>query len=1229
MHQGSELPVVFVYSGYRTGSTWLWNKFRNHPSTYAYYEPFNEALASLTPDTVLSTSPASWRSHHPGDAAYMTEYVPLLAGGSGVPLFPAGNQNGKRYIGASGVEGPLDPDIKDYTANLILAAQERGRVPVLSCTRMLGRVAGFRRAFKGQHILLVRNLFQQWASYSGQLRSGNEYFFYTVFSSLEISPNDEFIAFLGSHFRGEDIQDFKKWSRPENHDLIFCYFAAIQIYFLMLANRRVDVLIDLNRLARSGEDYQQSVSELISKRTGIRIDLSDVRESVDYPLQPLNSVNDCHFLLSSFADRLLATVAIDDEERRFVEGLISDLWDEHARFTSATAGAVELISQQAAETDAMGRRMAELEAQYAEGVAGLIETERKSDEALNELESRKNAELAQSQASVATLTERLARMEVELSESMAGAAAAHEALGQALSQAEEQARSYDEQLAMAASAAADASAQFDEASRRVAELEGRLVADAAAHGAALAEAQAAAADASAQVGAALDRVAELESRLASEADVHGAALAEARAAVVNAEHRSDAAMQRVAELENEIASQAGMHAAVLTEARAAGTSALGQLGEAMQRVGELEARLASEATAYGSALVQAHAVATDLAAQLGVAQERAGRLEREYAAEAAAHAQELDEAKAAAHHALAKLDDALEREADLNRRLIAEIESSAAAGAAASAFASEVAAQLELARAKSTGLEEQLKEQGRLHSAALGVAEDRFSVAQLALAESNKQLAALQNEHLTLTRLVGRLEGEFAISKQSYAERLRDAATLREELRTRLDRAELEVAESREVVAQLRADLAVCISDAEIASAEATADKKALNELVLNANEEISQLTARAEELDASRAMVCEERDAYLAQAEGLAIERDSLVADLESTRDEAAEAGRILRDECSRLTSEIAFRQARLEDAHRMLSEIPDLMPGATGLRGFMLRRVIGQTQLAATTDFVEAARQWQQDALSLEIDPNSCGIESPLDYEAPPSHAAATFGGLKMSANEEPISSVAQLLAANDRPFVHSAYWLILGRGPDADGESYYLSRLRSGVHKLSILKQLRNSPEGRAFQPTLAGLDLAIKRHVLVNFPLIGIFFAPFVKAERDSSTKVALRRIEQNLIAEMAGSNSALSSGELKGSLDWIDARIGRLLELSVDLDARAKEMQGALDRFADGTAELFVSGNQERTGNVASALTNVNSGRQEAAPLTVRDLHDRTGTTSVDEVLRRIELEISC
>lgn len=123
----------------------------------------------------------------------------------------------------------------------------------------------------------------------------------------------------------------------------------------------------------------------------------------------------------------------------------------------------------------------------------------------------------------------------------------------------------------------------------------------------------------------------------------------------------------------------------------------------------------------------------------------------------------------------------------------------------------------------------------------------------------------------------------------------------------------------------------------------------------------------------------------------------------------------------------------------------------------------------------------------------------------------------------NDGPITSVPQLLALHDRRFILSAYQALLGRAPDAAGETHYLARLRAGTHKLTILKHMRQSAEGGAFIPGVAGLDRAIKRHMWANLPVIGFLLRALTGAEGDGATdrnlRILLNEIDR-LSAELA-------------------------------------------------------------------------------------------------------------
>src|SRR5271154_6526549 len=79
---------IFLHSAYRSGSTWFWNRFRVCASAYAYSEPLNVNLATLTPESIAGDRPDLWPSGHPADIRpYNAEYEPLIAPGGGVLLY--------------------------------------------------------------------------------------------------------------------------------------------------------------------------------------------------------------------------------------------------------------------------------------------------------------------------------------------------------------------------------------------------------------------------------------------------------------------------------------------------------------------------------------------------------------------------------------------------------------------------------------------------------------------------------------------------------------------------------------------------------------------------------------------------------------------------------------------------------------------------------------------------------------------------------------------------------------------------------------------------------------------------------------------------------------------------------------------------------------------------------------------------------------------------------------
>lgn len=387
-------------------------------------------------------------------------------------------------------------------------------------------------------------------------------------------------------------------------------------------------------------------------------------------------------------------------------------------------------------------------------------------------------------------------------------------------------------------------------------------------------------------------------------------------------------------------------------------------------------------------------------------------------------------------------------------RVISELQSEAEAQeqthsdqmAEAAAAAVNASAQLDAANARAAGMDERLQEQAQLHSAAISRATEKTSEVQRELEESTCQLAAIQTEQLALTRLTGRLEGKLEAQEQHYAANMSAATTQREELRRDLKSVEQELASLRDLAADLRAQLA--------------AQKEASNAL-------------------------------------------------LEAAKGEAAEIGAALQSETESLRTELALRDRKVAEAEGLLVDMPDPLGGISGLQQVAVRWLIGARQVSEMAGHQAAALEWCKHARAPALEADLGGDDCTRNYAPQDLYAHPISVGEPMLVDEGPITSVAQLLAPHDRSFIHAAYRSVLGRPPEPEGEAYYLARLRSGVHKLDILKQLRHSPEGRSFVPGVAGLDRALKHRRFATLPIVGAVFRFFSGAEGNSATQRQLR------------------------------------------------------------------------------------------------------------------------
>lgn len=185
-------------------------------------------------------------------------------------------------------------------------------------------------------------------------------------------------------------------------------------------------------------------------------------------------------------------------------------------------------------------------------------------------------------------------------------------------------------------------------------------------------------------------------------------------------------------------------------------------------------------------------------------------------------------------------------------------------------------------------------------------------------------------------------------------------------------------------------------------------------------------------------------------------------------------------------LQAKIRAADAKLATTHAELARTQE--------RAEMLAHQLAQRDEAAR-DLVEEATRLQREAAELRsnievVRAEGATRESRLRAEL--SAAIDQLSSLQVREQRDPnlaATSLAELLSLDDLDFVRCAYATLLGRQPDPQGERYYVNRIRTGRAKMEIIRDLRQSQEGQAFEPQTMGMDQAIRAWRFSRIPVLG--------------------------------------------------------------------------------------------------------------------------------------------
>lgn len=116
----------------------------------------------------------------------------------------------------------------------------------------------------------------------------------------------------------------------------------------------------------------------------------------------------------------------------------------------------------------------------------------------------------------------------------------------------------------------------------------------------------------------------------------------------------------------------------------------------------------------------------------------------------------------------------------------------------------------------------------------------------------------------------------------------------------------------------------------------------------------------------------------------------------------------------------------------------------------------------------------------------------------------------------NPEGVYQLAEFLALHDRSFVRAAYLAILRREPDPDGAENYLTQVRGGEHKATLLSQFLDSPEARQHRTQIHGLQAHLRIIRLCELPIVGRFLSALFFMATVNSHLRDLRVLENHVI-----------------------------------------------------------------------------------------------------------------
>ena len=274
----SSRRAIFLHSLFRSGSTYLFKKFRETEGFWCYYEPFHHELVRLRKDNLdlfRFDNETTGRMNHPNlEKPHFYEYHVAMDGDNKLPFF----YTLFAYDEFSSVQHQIITN--QYILNLINSAPDT-LIPLFQFNRSSLRIHWFKKHFPDSlHVYLLRAPRDQFESYCRAGKYSDNIFLamnlyiiiknYKYWFFEEVYGEIKGVVPLSGDIN-EDLSRCIYHIKSFSMEIHYTIFLHLWIASLIEGSRYADFIIDMNKLGKS-EVYSRDIAARFPDNLGLASD---------------------------------------------------------------------------------------------------------------------------------------------------------------------------------------------------------------------------------------------------------------------------------------------------------------------------------------------------------------------------------------------------------------------------------------------------------------------------------------------------------------------------------------------------------------------------------------------------------------------------------------------------------------------------------------------------------------------------------------------------------------------------------------------------------------------------------------------------------------------------------------------------------------------------------------------------------------------------------------------